>query len=75
MFAGETVKGPEPPDQVNRMDSDDRPIREELGQDAAGEAVFGIVEGRHEDGRVRDVEVRITGRQTLAIETYRRGHR
>ncbi len=69
------MDGPEPPDEIHRVDADDRAIGEELAEDAEGEPVFRVVEGRDEDGRVADVEVRVGGREAPPVEEKRRGHR
>ena len=57
------------------MNSHDRPILDQLREDAERDAVLGVVERRHQDGSVRDVEVRITRGEALALEVERRRHR
>src|SRR6266705_4274478 len=56
----QTMDGPESPDQIHRMDPHDRPVADELRKDPERHAVAGIVERGHEDGAVRDVEIRVT---------------
>src|SRR5204863_309089 len=53
----------------------DRPILDQLREDAERDAVLGVVERRHQDGSVRDVKVRITRGEALALEVERRRHR
>src|SRR5438034_2124864 len=57
------------------MNSHDRPILDQLREDAERDAVLGVVERRHQDGSVRDVKVRIARGEALALEVERRRHR
>ena len=50
------------------MDADDLPPGEEPRQGVEGDSVVRIVEGRHEHKIVGDVEIRVAGRQALAVE-------
>src|SRR2546425_3162653 len=75
LLLGYTVQGPEPPHQIHRVDSDDRPVVDQLGENAERHAVFGVVEGRHQDGAVRDVEVRVARGEALTVKGTRCGHR
>src|SRR5437879_7392538 len=63
------------PHQIRRVNSYDRPIRDQLREHAERRAVLRIVEGRHQDGPVRDVEVRVARGETLPGEIERSGHR
>src|ERR1041385_9397563 len=65
---------PQPPHQIHRMNSHDRPILDLLREDAERDAVLGVVERRHQDGSVRDVKVRITRGEALALKVERRRH-
>ena len=49
--------------------------REELGKNAECFAVIWIVERGDKNQTVRDVEIAITGWQTLAFKDHRRRHR
>src|SRR6266516_573426 len=71
----QTMDGPESPDQIHRMDPPDRPVADELREDPERHAVPEIVERGHEDGAVRDVEIRVTRGKALSVEAQRRGHR
>ena len=53
------------------MDADDVAIGKKLSQDSESDAVVGIVEGRHEDKAVGDVEVGVAGGKTLVAEDNR----
>src|SRR6266571_1695846 len=75
LLLGQTVKGAQPPDQLHGVDSHDRPVPEELGENAQRDAVGGVVEGRDEDGGVGDVEICVAGREAPAVEHERRRHR
>src|SRR5437879_13387812 len=75
LLLGETMQRPQPPHQIHRVNSHDRPILDQLREDAERDAVLGVVERRHQDGSVRDVEVRITRGEALALEVERRRHR
>ena len=57
------------------MDTDHRSVPEQLGEQPQGGAVVGVVEGRDQDARVRDVEVGIARREPPALEAQRLGHR
>ena len=58
----------QPPHQVEGVDADDRPVGDELAEDAEGDAIGGIVEGGPQGGGVADVEVGVAGREPLPGE-------
>jgi len=64
----------EPPDQIYGVNADNGTIGEQLGKNAKRDAVLGIVERRHEHGGIRNVEVRITGGKSHALEKHWGGH-
>src|SRR5258706_397031 len=55
--------------------SSNPPARKTSAPEAESDLVFGVVEGRDEDGRVADVEVRVGGGEGRPMEEERRGHR
>src|SRR2546426_1219103 len=57
------------------MDADGRTVLDQLGKTTECIAVVRVVERRHQDGSVRDVKVRITRGEALALEVERRRHR
>src|SRR2546425_5102690 len=65
---GQTVNRAQSPHQVHRVDSHDRPVREQLRQHAHGGALVRVVERGHEHGRIPHVEVRVTSGKALAVE-------
>ena len=65
----------EAPDQIDGMDADDLAVGEEAGQGVQSDAVGRVVEGRDEHEAVGDVEVGVAGREPLAFEDDRAGHR
>src|SRR5207249_8961041 len=75
LLLSETMQRSQPPHQIDGVDSHDRSILDQLGEHAEGHAVLRIVERRHQDGAVGDVEVRIARGEALAVEMERRGHR
>src|SRR5256885_4611566 len=64
----QAMQRPQPPHQIHRVNSHDRPILDQLREDAKRDAVLGIVERRHEDGPIRDVKVRIARGEALALD-------
>lgn len=50
-------------DEVHGVDANHRPVGKQLGQDPQGLAVGRVVERRHEDGRIGNVEIRVAGGQ------------
>src|SRR5439155_19253618 len=54
--------------EVAGVDADHRPRRKESGEDGERLPVADVVEGRDEDRRVGDIEVRVARRQPLAAE-------
>ena len=65
---------PSPQTRSRAWMPDDRPVLEEVSEDPERLAVGRIVEGRHQDRRVGDVEVGVARRQPLAVEDDRPGH-
>ena len=55
-----SVNRAEPPGQVHAMDSYDLAVGKQLPQDVKRNPVVGVVEGRHEDEAVGDVEIGAT---------------
>jgi len=49
-------------------------IGEERGQDIQCDPIHGIVERGDQHQAIRDIEVGVTGRESLAVEENRRGH-
>src|SRR6266550_3266434 len=75
LLLGQAVERPEAEHEVDGMDPDHWPRREEPGQHGQRLAVARVVEGRDEDRRVRDIEVGVARGQPLAGEDDRGGHR
>ena len=71
----QAVQRAEAEDEVDAVNADDLAVGEELGQGIEGDAVGRIVERRNEHEAVGDVEVGVAGRQPLAVEDDRPGHR
>src|SRR5438552_1343178 len=70
-----TVERAEPEHQISGVNADHAPPGEELGEGLERLPVARVVEGRDQHRRVSDVEVRVAGRQALAVEDDGRGHR
>ena len=68
------MEGAEAPDQIDAVDADDFAAGEDFSQNVEGYAVVGIVKGGDEDEAIGDVEVGVTGGQTLAAEDDRARH-
>src|SRR5437762_10287545 len=75
LLLGQAVERPEAEHEVDGMDPDHWPRREEPGQHGQRLAVARVVEGRDEDRRVRDIEVGVARGQPLAGEDDRGWHR
>src|SRR5438093_9431516 len=75
LLLGQAVERPEAEHEVDGMDPDHWPRREERGQHGQRLAVARVVEGRDEDRRVRDIEVGVARGQPLAGEGDRGWHR
>ena len=71
----EAVNGPQSPYEVSGVDPDDRPVAEELTEDAERRAIARVVERGNQDGRVGDVEIRVGRREAAPVEDDRRRHR
>src|SRR5215510_2600750 len=71
----EAVQRAESPHQIDGVNADDGMIGEYLSQNAEGDAVLRIVECGNEDRGVRDIEVRVAGGESPAVEQHGRGHR
>ncbi len=71
----EAMERPQTEDEVAAVEADDLTTGEEVGQDLERLVVGRIVEHRDEHQAVGDVEVGVAGRQTLALEDHRLGHR
>src|SRR5262249_11995554 len=71
---GHAVDGAKAQDQIAAVDADDFAVRQKFRQGVERDPVVGIVEYRHEDNSVGDVEISVAGRQALAVEKDRRGH-
>src|SRR5215471_3823866 len=74
LLLGQAMQGAESPDQIDGVDAYDRTVLDQLRQDAQCEAIFWVVERRHQNRRVANIEVRIAGRQPAAVEIERRRH-
>ncbi len=55
----------ESPDKIYGMDADDFAVGKKLGENAQRNAVVGIMESRHQDEAVGDIEVGVAGRKAL----------
>src|SRR5882672_10394915 len=75
LLLSETMQGAQPPHEIDGVDPYDRSVIDQVRKDAERYAVLRVVEGRHQDGAVRDVEVRIARGETLSLEGERSGHR
>jgi len=60
---------------VAAINRDDFAAGEKFCKSVEGDTVAGIVEYRNEYNFVRDIKVRVTGREPLVVEENRRGHR
>src|SRR5439155_13100265 len=74
LLQGEAVQSAQAPHEVHGVDADHGPVGNQLGERAQRDAVLRIVEGRDQDGGVRDVEVRVARGQALAVKVQGRGH-
>jgi len=54
--------------QIHRVDADHGPVPDQPRQDAEGAAIFGVVEGRHQNRSIREIEVRVAGRQAATAD-------
>ena len=75
LLLGEAVERAKPPDQVGRVEADDRPAGEAVAQDAQRSFVVGVAVRRNDDVRVADVKIRVTGREPLAARLDPARHR
>src|SRR5215510_13734625 len=71
----EAVQRAESPHQIDSVNADDGMVGEYLSQNTEGDAVLRIVERGNEDRGVRDIEVRVAGGESPAVEQHGRGHR
>src|SRR5262249_48604368 len=67
----QAVQGSEPPHQIDRVNADNLMLRQQVRQRVERDAVVRIVERRHEDDAVRDVEVRVARWQAFAGHDHR----
>src|SRR5260370_21498591 len=58
----QTVQRPQAPDQLEGVNADHFSPGKEIGQDAQGQAVVGVVEGRHQSAVSGDLEVGVATR-------------
>ena len=65
------MQGAESPDEIDGMDADDFAVGKKLGENFERDAVVGIVEGRHQDQAVGDIEVGVAGGKALAAKDDR----
>src|SRR5260370_839572 len=75
LLLSHTVNGPQSPHEINRVDTNDGPVGNQLGKDPQRYAVVRIVERGDQYRRIRDVEVSITRRKPPPLEQQGRGHR
>src|SRR5215813_3334493 len=68
------VDGAEAENEVAAVHANDFAVEEILGEDIERDAVVRIVENRNKDKFVGDIEIRVAGGETLAVEENRRGH-
>ena len=59
----QAVERAEAEHEIHRVDADDGAVFEQLAEDAEGDAVVRVVESRHDDAGVADVEIRVARRQ------------
>src|SRR5213080_1416083 len=69
------VQRPQPPHQIDSMDPNDWAIADQFGEQPERSTVVRIIERRHENHVVGDVEIRIARREPLALEGKRCRHR
>jgi hypothetical protein len=74
LLLGYAVERAKTPDEVSGIDGDDLACGEEVGKDVQGNAVFGIIEDRYQNGSVCDVEIAVGGRKATAFEDHWCGH-
>src|SRR2546427_11623185 len=75
LLLSQAVQRPQPPHQIDSMDPNDWAIADQFGEQPERSTVVRIIERRHENHVVGDVEIRIARREPLALEGKRRGHR
>src|SRR5262245_49453469 len=66
------VKRAQPPHHFARTDADDAAVWKELRERTERHGIVAVVENRHEDHTVGDVEIGVARRQALAIVKYGR---
>src|SRR6185436_7068881 len=70
-----TVESTETQHEVTRVNADHLALRKSLRDDSERATIVRIVEGRDDDGRRADVEVRVACRKAQAVEHDRLRHR
>src|SRR5947208_4505965 len=75
LLLSQAVQRPQPPHQIDSMDPNDWAIADQFGEQPERSTVVRIIERRHENHVVGDVEIRIARREPLALEGKRRRHR
>src|SRR5688572_12737408 len=75
LLLGHAVERAEAPHEVQAVDADDLALRKQLRDDAERDTIGRIVERRHDDASVGDVEVGVARGQALAVEDHGAGHR
>src|SRR2546425_6990427 len=75
LLLSQAVQRPQPPHQIDSMDPNDWAIADQFGEQPERSTIVRIIERRHENHVVGDVEIRIARREPLALEGKRRRHR
>ena len=75
LLLGQTVKRSKTEHQIDRVDSDYRPILEQFSKYAESDPILGIVKGRNQHRGVTNIKVGIACREAKILEIKRGRHR
>ncbi len=68
------MQSPQSPDQVHRVNPDDRAVGKEFAENAQRDSILGVVEGGNQNRSVGNIEISVTGGKANALEEQRVWH-
>src|SRR5436190_840128 len=61
------MQGTEPKHQIDCMNAQDWTVLENLSEDTERHSIIWVVKGRHQNGRIRNIEICVTRRQSQSV--------